>query len=153
MIVSYIECIEYVSDHQAVEAPPAPAWNIEATKDNKVIMNLIKFILSFTYVAHEITQEKPIDDELASFYSDIAKLEPETTNEENSCENPDPSASPENTVSDGDDKKKKKKKKSKKLEPWRSGDLSKFPLSINCIQLISFIFFIKNHRKLGKLDK
>lgn len=66
-----------------------------------------------------------MDDELASFYSDIAKLEPEATNEDNSCDksspNPDPSASPENSVSDSDDKKKKKKKKTKKLEPWRSG--------------------------------
>ncbi|XP_055301960.1 formin-binding protein 4-like isoform X2 [Sitodiplosis mosellana] len=71
--------------------------------------------------------EKPLDDELASFYSDIAKLEPEpeTTNEENSCDksspNPDQPASPEN--SDADEKKKKKKKKTKKLEPWRSGNL------------------------------
>lgn len=72
-------------------------------------------------------QEKPLDDELASFYSDIAKLEPDTTNDENSCDksssNPDPSASPENSVSETDDKKKKKKKKTKKLEPWRSGNL------------------------------
>lgn len=70
-------------------------------------------------------QEKPLDDELASFYSDIAKLEPETANEENSCDksspNPDQPPSPEN--SDADDKKKKKKKKTKKLEPWRFGNL------------------------------
>lgn len=64
-----------------------------------------------------------MDDELASFYSDIAKLEPEpepeTTNEENSCDKN--FASPDN--SDADEKKKKKKKKTKKLEPWRSGNL------------------------------
>lgn len=67
-----------------------------------------------------------MDDELASFYSDIARLEPETTNEDNSCDksptNPEQSGSPENCV-ETDDKKKKKKKKSKKLEPWRSGNL------------------------------
>ena len=71
-----------------------------------------------------------MDDELASFYSDIAKFdvklepepettEPETTNEENSCDKN--FASPEN--SDADEIKKKKKKKPKKLEPWRSGNL------------------------------
>lgn len=70
-----------------------------------------------------------MDDELASFYSDIAKLEPEAVNDENSCDrsspNPDqdPSASPENSLSKTDDKKKKKNKKIKKLEPWRSGNL------------------------------
>lgn len=72
-------------------------------------------------------QEKPLDDELASFYSVIGKLDPETTNEENSCDKTSPrqerSVSPENSVSETDDKKKKKKKKSKKLEPWRSGNL------------------------------
>lgn len=72
-----------------------------------------------------------MDDELASFYSDIAKLEPDgATNDENSCDKtpPDnePSVSPDNEAHDsggGDDKKKKKKKKTKKLEPWRSGNL------------------------------
>lgn len=68
-----------------------------------------------------------MDDELASFYSVIGKLEPETTNEDNSCDkaspDPDRSVSPENTVSETDDKKKKKKKKTKKMEPWRSGNL------------------------------
>lgn len=72
-----------------------------------------------------LTQEKPLDDELASFYSDIANLDPVTTNEENSCDksspNPDQPASPENPETA--DKKKKKKKKVKKLEPWRSGNL------------------------------
>lgn len=69
-----------------------------------------------------------MDDELASFYSVIGKLDPETTNDENSCDKTSPtqdnhSVSPENPVSETDDKKKKKKKKSKKLEPWRSGNL------------------------------
>lgn len=77
-----------------------------------------------------------MDDELASFYSDIAKLHPETTNEENSCDkspiNTDATNSPEHSAEAAaaaaetttlDDKKKKKKKKPKKLEPWRSGNL------------------------------
>lgn len=83
-------------------------------------------------------QEKPLDDELASFYSDIAKLHPDTTNDENSCDksptntnatnSPDHSADAAATANEADaaaldDKKKKKKKKPKKLEPWRSGNL------------------------------
>lgn len=75
-----------------------------------------------------------MDDELASFYSDIAKLEPsEIINDENSSDKPptdnEPSVSPDNNETqecgggDADDKKKKKKKKVKKLEPWRSGNL------------------------------
>lgn len=68
-----------------------------------------------------------MDDALASFYSDIAKLEPETTNDDNSCDKspsqPDQSVSPDPCSTDADDKKKKKKKKPKKLEPWRSGNL------------------------------
>lgn len=68
-----------------------------------------------------------MDDELASFYSDIAKMEPEATNDEDSCDkspsHPDPSVSPEQSMSETDAQKKKKKKKPKKLEPWRSGNL------------------------------
>lgn len=92
---------------------------------------------------YSFVQEKPLDDELASFYSDIAKMEPiETVNDENSSDKTptenEPSVSPDSHEAhdcggDGDgggggggetdDKKKKKKKKTKKLEPWRSGNL------------------------------
>lgn len=76
-----------------------------------------------------------MDDELAWFYSDIAKLEPsETIIDENSSDklatdNNEPSVLPDSHGAhdcgdgDADDKKKKKKKKAKKLEPWRSGNL------------------------------
>lgn len=81
-----------------------------------------------------------MDDELATFYSDIAKLEPSDENENNDGNASDktpshtdePSVSPDNEANEcgggdvgtsNDDKKKKKKKKVKKLEPWRSGNL------------------------------
>lgn len=76
-----------------------------------------------------------MDDELASFYSDIAKLEPsdaiidENSSDKLPTDNNEPSVSPDNNGAhdcgdgDADDKKKKKKKKAKKLEPWRSGNL------------------------------
>lgn len=66
-----------------------------------------------------------MDDELASFYSDIAKLDPVTTNDENSCDksSPNPDQSPDENSESDDKKKLRKKKKSKKLEPWRSGNL------------------------------
>lgn len=77
-----------------------------------------------------------MDDELASFYSDIAKLHPEPTIDENSCDksptdtgatnSPEHSADASTTASNASAaalEKKKKKKKTKKLEPWRSGNL------------------------------
>lgn len=78
-------------------------------------------------------QDIPTDDinqELASFYSDLASMDaplPATSGTPNSEQVPPPSplisgadAVDPDTI---DDKKKKKKKKMKKLEPWRSGNL------------------------------
>lgn len=81
--------------------------------------------------------EKPLDDELASFYSDIANLAPASTEAtattaaepaaEPSADGPDSAseAAAADTGAGGvDDKKRKKKKqKVKKVEPWRSGNL------------------------------
>lgn len=79
-----------------------------------------------------------MDDELASFYSDIASLTPATEapttvepSNEQSADGPDSDRSEEANGNDGgggngggvDDKKRKKKKKVKKVEPWRSGNL------------------------------
>lgn len=73
-------------------------------------------------------QEKPIEDELASFYSDIASMAPSTNAEEpiNEAITDGPDSAGESVGADGggvDDKKRKKKKKGKKVEPWRSGNL------------------------------
>lgn len=72
-------------------------------------------------------KEKPLDDELASFYSDIANMEPPAgpSIEENSNDATNSTVTEPLTTEDGaiDEIKKKKKKKVKKLEPWRSGNL------------------------------
>lgn len=67
-----------------------------------------------------------INNELASFYSDIASLEQTTSNasHEDAINDVPSNKIDVQPVTEGEEeKKKKKKKKVKKLEPWRSGNL------------------------------
>lgn len=85
-----------------------------------------QFHLHFTNL-----QEKPLEDELATFYSDIASLDQSTsatsetkTQPTNDTTNEKVADAPVDGNSDtADEKKKKKRKKPKQLEPWRSGNL------------------------------
>lgn len=75
-------------------------------------------------------KETPLEDELATFYSDIASLDqPGTASTETSTNPPNDSSEKgaEGTIDSCSDateeKKKRKRKKQKQLEPWRSGNL------------------------------
>lgn len=75
-------------------------------------------------------KDTPLEDELATFYSDIASLD------QTGVAPVEASTNPSNDINDKaaestidassdlmDEKKKKKRKKQKQLEPWRSGNL------------------------------
>lgn len=80
-------------------------------------------------VDHKDIPADDINQELASFYSDLASMDvplPATSPEQPQVPPPPPpsiAATDSVDTEAGDDKKKKKKKKVKKLEPWRSGNL------------------------------
>lgn len=71
-----------------------------------------------------------MEDELATFYSDIASLDQTGTASTEASTNPTSTITEKSTENANDcnsdtteEKKKKKRKKHKQLEPWRSGNL------------------------------
>lgn len=75
-------------------------------------------------------KETPLEDALATFYSDIASLDQTVAAPIEASANPSTDINDkvaESTIDASsdptDEKKKKKRKKQKQLEPWRSGNL------------------------------